>query len=483
MVRISVMLLCLSCVVLNIQALSLVDAINIAKRNAVDAQIARKTFTYNKMTYEYYKAGRKPALSLSATPIQYSTDVVQRYSYDEDRTCYRTQNSLYSAANLRVTQNVSFLGGTVYLDSDLRFYKSLASNSYKQFTTIPLRLGYSQNIIGYNAYKWQKKLEPLGFVIAEKSLLHDLENIAIETIEKYIAVVLLREELLLAKENLRNCDTLYIGGKEKLRLGRLTKREFSELQLEQSKAHIDVQQVSMNLKEAESVLKNLLRLPTDDTLCISIPAIPCLPDIPLDRALECATDNSVDMLISTKNIIEAQQNVARLRTKRYFDATVNACVGLHQIAETFSTSYRDLLNEQTVSVSMIIPLADFGRGKLLYAQANEALDKQELIAEKTKNALEENITQCVLKHPLLYNIIGSAREAYRLSCESYNDVLAEYRLGRWSMNSLSNAIINRQSMLIAFYKAIYNYLENYLQIRNMTLFDFNKQQNITYIIN
>lgn len=476
------MLLCLSCMAVHIYAQSLDDAISIAKRNAIDAQIARKTFAYSRLAYEYYKAGRKPALSLNSIPIQYNTDVVQRYSYDEDRTYYRTQNSLYSTANLRVMQNIEFLGGTIYLDSDLRFYKSLGSNSYKQFTTIPLRLGYSQSLIGYNVLKWQKKIEPLGFVIAEKSLLHNLEHIATETMEKYLAVALLREELLLAEDNLRNCDTLCMEGKAKLRLGCLTNREFAELELERSKAHIDVQQADMNIKEAEAVLRNLLRLSPDDSICVSMPDVPCLQEIPLDKALEYATDNSIDMLTSKKDIIEAQQNVARLRTKRYFDASINASVGLHQISEKFSSSYHNLLNEQMVSVSMTIPLDDFGRGRLLHVQAKEALDKQKLIAEKTKSTLEENIMQCVLKHPLLYNMIGSTSEAYRLSCETYNDVLAEYRLGRWSMNSLSNAIINRQTMLIAFYRAIYNYLENYLQIRNMTLFDFEKQQNITYII-
>ena len=166
----------ISLIPLNSKAISLEDAINMAKKNSKEGIIALKKFQQSNLSFTYYKTNNKPFCSLSTTPIQYSTDVIQRYSYSTDRTYFRKQNYLYSSTNLKIKQNVNFLGGYIFVDSDLRFYKSLGENRYKQFTTIPLRIGYSQDLIGYNDFKWQKRKETLAFSLAEKDLLHRLEE-------------------------------------------------------------------------------------------------------------------------------------------------------------------------------------------------------------------------------------------------------------------------------------------------------------------
>ena len=54
-------------------------------------------------------------------------------------------------------------GGTFYLESDLDRNQNFGSNDYTQFSSRPFRIGYQQNLFGFNAFKWERKLEPKRF--------------------------------------------------------------------------------------------------------------------------------------------------------------------------------------------------------------------------------------------------------------------------------------------------------------------------------
>lgn len=472
----------ISLIPLNSKAISLEDAINMAKKNSKEGIIALKKFQQSNLSFTYYKTNNKPFCSLSTTPIQYSTDVIQRYSYSTDRTYFRKQNYLYSSTNLKIKQNVNFLGGYIFVDSDLRFYKSLGENRYKQFTTIPLRIGYSQDLIGYNDFKWQKRKETLAFSLAEKDLLHRLEDITSIVTEKYIDVCLLQEELILAKVNLNNCDTLCIEAEKKLKYGRSSKKDYMNILLERSKANSMYKQTNINLLEAEAILKKYLNYPQDSILNVSMESIinniNHYVEIPISNAIQCALENSSKILEKENNIIDASQNLEEKNIKRYFNAAINASIGLQQISETLKNGYKKPIDEQAISISLSIPLADFGRGRIKYSQAKENLEIQKLQAEKIKEDIREQVRQCVLNHRLKYSLIANAKEIYKLSNMVYDEIIIEHKLGRWNFISLGNAISQRQSAIIEYYRAIKDYFVNYLKICNLTLFDFEKNKNI-----
>lgn len=461
------------CSDVELRAQSMQEIIEIAKNQSLDAQIANKTFSHSELVYRYYQADRKPSLTFTTIPVQYSSDAVQRYSYEEDKTYYRTQNSLFSTANLRLQQNVDFLGGYFYVDSDLKYYKSFGSNSLKQFTTVPLRLGYSQNLIGYNNFKWLKKIEPFAFHIAEKTLLYKLEQVAIEALTRYFTVALLAEEQKQAEEHFQNCDTLYKVGLKKKELGKITERNLYELHLEVSKARNKLMQAEMDLKIENSLLNKFLHFSEKDSIKIIVPSdeTPTL-SIPLGKAIEYAKENSVEILSSEKNVLESRQKVEQQRISRYFDATINASVGLHQISEEFRDAYKNPLNEQVVSVGVSIPIANFGRRKAKHLQAVVSLENSMLSAEKTQENITNEITSLVLKLPIQRDIIHNTKETYNLSNILYEEVLAQYKVGRWDFNSLNNAIANRRNALINYYSALKDFWTTYYKIRSLTLYDF-----------
>lgn len=107
--------------------------------------------------YRTYKANRLPSLTLDLTPAQYNRDITKRYDSGQDLDVYRTQQSYYAYGGLSVRQNLDLTGGTFYLESNLAYMRNFGDNSATQLTSVPIRIGYSQSLVGYNPFKWERK--------------------------------------------------------------------------------------------------------------------------------------------------------------------------------------------------------------------------------------------------------------------------------------------------------------------------------------
>jgi len=118
---------------------------------------------------------------------------------------------------LSITQNFDPLGGTFYLETGLDYIRNFGDYTGNQFSSIPVRLGYRQDLIGYNAFKWDKKIEPLKFETARKELIQNMETVAESAVNYYFALALAQEEYRLAVNNLASCDTLYIAGERRFK--------------------------------------------------------------------------------------------------------------------------------------------------------------------------------------------------------------------------------------------------------------------------
>ena len=148
--------------------LSLDETIRLAADSSLEAFRSKNLYLSGYWEFRNYKAERLPSLTLNLTPAQYYRDITRRYDSEADIDVYRKQQSFYASGNLNITQNFDLLGGSFYIDSDLGYMRSFGENTYNQFTSVPIRIGYSQDLIGYNAFRWERKIEPLKFEKVKK---------------------------------------------------------------------------------------------------------------------------------------------------------------------------------------------------------------------------------------------------------------------------------------------------------------------------
>ena len=87
--------------------------------------------------------------------------------------------------------------------------RNFGDNSATQLTSVPIRIGYSQSLVGYNPFKWERKIEPLKYERVKKEFLYNVEKVSETATSYFFSLAMAQAEYNLAKENLASTDTLY----------------------------------------------------------------------------------------------------------------------------------------------------------------------------------------------------------------------------------------------------------------------------------
>ena len=132
------------------------QTVKLASDSSLAAFRAKNSYMASYWEFRTFRANRLPSLSLYMTPIRYNRNYTSRYDYEQNIDVYRRQQSLYSYGNLAIQQNFDPTGGTFFIDSELGYIRNFGEQTYSQFTSVPVRVGYRQDLIGYNPFKWEK---------------------------------------------------------------------------------------------------------------------------------------------------------------------------------------------------------------------------------------------------------------------------------------------------------------------------------------
>lgn len=121
--------------------------------------------------------------------------------------------------------------------------------------------------------------------------------------------------------------------------------------------------------------------------------------------------NNPEFLQQQQNVMEAERDVNRTRVESRFNASLNASVGFNQVAEKFKDAYRKPLQQDLVSISVSIPLIDWGVRKGKYNMAKNNLNVVKIAARQEELKLEEEVTMTVSDFNIQQRLIMSAEEA------------------------------------------------------------------------
>ena len=472
----------LSCLMLfsftSIQAqelrLTLDDAINMAADSSLSAVKAQRSYLSGYWEYRAYKAARLPSLTLNLTPAQYNRNIVQRYDSENDRDVFRTQQSYYASGGLSIKQNIDWTGGTVYLNSNLDFLRSFGDNPYTQFSSVPFRIGYSQNLVGYNPFKWDKLIEPLKYERKKKELTYNLEQISEEAITYFFTLAQAQAEYDLAVKNLASCDTLYRIGCDRHQIASISKADLQTLKLDVINANNTLKNSEISLRRAMFQLASFLNIGKEQKLKLSLPERPRAFTISADEALAYARENNPEFLALKQNLLESRQTVERTKKESGINASLNASIGFNQVGGEFKDVWQNLLQQDMVSVSLTIPILDWGVRKGKYNMARNNLNVVEISSRQTEQEIEEEVVMTVNAFNVQGGMIESAEEAKLLAESAYEDTRMRFIIGKSDINSLSMALARKDTAEKNYIAALRNYWLSYYKIRRLTMFDFTK---------
>lgn len=474
--RISILLLLVLCGA-GVQAqqvlrLDLKRTIALANDSSLSAFRYQNMYLSGYWEYRSYKAARLPSLSLNLTPAQYYRYITQRYDSQADVDVYREQQMFSATAGLSLVQNFDLLGGTFYVDTQLDYLRNFGDVNSTQFSTAPFRIGYQQDLLGFNAFRWDRKIEPLKFEKVKKQFIYNSESVSEEAVNYFFSLAMAQADYRLAEENLTTADTLYAIGEQRQKIAAISQADLLTLKLDKVNARNTLKNAEITRKRAMSALATFLNLDKNTYIEIDLPSRPRYVDIPTDRALLLAKENNPTYLEQRQNVLEAEREVDRTKKESRFNASVNASVGFNQVADNLGAAYRNLLQQDLVSLTVSIPLVDWGVRKGKYNMARNNLNVVKIAARQEEISLEEDVMMTVSDFNVQQDLIASASEALDLAELAYDQTRRRFIIGKADISSLTLSLNRQQEAQKNYIQALQNYWLNYYKIRKLTLHDF-----------
>lgn len=461
--------------------LDLNRTVALATDSSLTAEKYRSVLDTYRFSFLAWQASRKPQITLDATPLQYEQYMVQRYISDEDRDTYREQQMLYSEAAVGMTQDIEALGGTLYASTGLGFLHTFGGDTnYDQFSTIPIKVGYRQDLLGFNALKWSKRLEPLKLKKAEKAYAYNLESTAAEAVDLFFQLALAQDQLRMAEENLQTCDTIYAIGCRRFKIASISKAELSILDLQRTNATNTMENAKILRDKASKQLATFLGMERDTDIELIIPTNHSPVKVDAEEALRYARENNPAFIETRQAVEEARMEMEKAKVERRLSLNIDASIGLNQVADKFWDAYRSPLRQEKAMVTLSVPLKDWGKRKNNYLQAQSRLSTAEKELSEATRDTELDVVTSVDDYNKRHDLTANSRKSLNIAQEAYDAMLTRFIKGQATVNDLSLAQNYWQTARQNYTQSLQNYWTAFYRLRQLTLYDFNKRKTIEH---
>ena len=446
--------------------LTLSETVEMAQQQSNDALAAKHQLEAAEWNYRYYQANYLPSVSLSSSPSL--NRQVSSITQPDGTNVFVRQNQLSTDLSLSISQNVALTGGRLFVNSNIYRQDEFEQHTHG-YSSVPFSVGYQQSIFGHNSLKWARRTEPLRVRIARKQYQETMELVAARASNYFFSLASAQTNLNIARQNYAVSDTLHQYALRRYERGSITENEM--LQLEVSRLTEETNQLNAEAEVEESMLALKSYLGIKDAVSLRVVPDTLIHDVIIDanEALELALSNNPDPEQLRLNVLESQSSLAAAKANRGLKADLYVQFGLSQTGTTLGEAFSKPLNQQYGSLTLSLPLLDWGRGK---GQVRVAKSRLELTRTQSEQAMED-FRLNVLKMVRQYNLQGyRVRIAYR----TRETALRRYEVARWlyvqgrsSLLELNTSINEKDNAQRAFIGALQTYWSLYYGLRSLTL--------------
>ena len=462
---------------------TLADAISTARAQSVEALEAKQAFVSTYWAYRSYKASRLPSFNMYGGLMNFDRSLTLMQSYEDGSFQYVNSYNLQNNLGVQVKQNLTFTGGTLSVYSDLSRIDQFGMNKRLSWYSQPITVSYYQPLFTYNQFKWDKKIEPKEYEKGRRKYLESMEEVTINAVRAYHSLILARMHNDIACSNYANTGRMLSVAKERLMLGSVTRDEVLQLELRMLNDSISINETVVAVREAQMVLNSVLGF--DESYEVVPVLEDNLPDISMDYEYVVAKsfDNSSFNLDNEISLLRAESSVAQAKASRGITMSLNARFGLSQTAPSFGAVYSDLLDQEVVGLSFSIPIFDWGLGKGKVQKAKAAEEVVRAQIQQSENDYRRKIFTLVGQFNNQRNQCSVSKRAMLIAQERYELMMEKFRSGKASVMELNTAQSENDTALQKYITDVSNFWEYYYTLRQYTLYDFIKGQNLDVDVN
>lgn len=445
-----------------------------ARRQSVEAAMALGELKSAYWQWRSYRADLLPEVSFSATMPSYNKRYTS-YQQADGGVSFVRNDYLGLSGSLHISQKIWLTGGSLSVESSLDFLHQSGSGGGNQLMSLPFAITITQPIFGVNHVKWNRRIEPLRYREAKARFLTETEQVAMQAINLFFNLLLAGEQVHIAQQNLATAEKLYEVALAKREMGTISENDVLQMRLNTLTARSSLTNAESSRQSRQFALRSFLDVEADIE-----PVVP--EDIPqfnlqFEDVLHHALENNVHATTLRRRQLEADYSVATARANSQ-SINLYAQLGYTGTGSTLGGAYRDLLSKQVVQVGFTVPLLDWGKRK---GQRRMAESNREIIQGQVRQQAQEFRQNIFILTEQFNNQLAQLRiaeEADSIARRRYHTNVETFKIGSISTLELSDAQTAKDEARQNRISQLFNFWYYYYQLRSLTLWDFERGENI-----
>lgn len=450
--------------------LDLEDVLQLAREQSPMAILAKHRFRGSYWEFRTHKAKFRPGLNLDAT-LPDLTRSIDKITLDDGTDAFVERSLASSSMGVSLIQNIAPTGGSIFMQSSLDRVDRLGTDN-KSYLTTPVSIGFRQPIKEHNSFRWERKIEPLKYEAARKDYIETLEHVNQTGVNYFFDLALAQVNLRIAELNYSNTDTLYKIAQGRYNIGTIAENELLEMELAFLNAGTALNEARIQLEMNKFQLRSFLGYNETVDIELDIPSeIPEL-NVDVNLALTEARANSPTVIDLRRQLLEADQSVAKARAEKGLTASLFASYGLTQQASTLSEVYQNPQDQQRLRVGLEMPIVDWGlgRGNYRMAQSNQEVVKTNV--QQAEIDFDQEVMLQVMQFNLQDDQLRIAAKADTIASLRYDVTKQRFYIGRIDVLELNIAQREKDDATRNYLSALRNYWSYFYNIRRLTLYNF-----------
>jgi outer membrane protein TolC len=338
----------------------------------------------------------------------------------------------------------------------------------------PVNIGFEQPLFRQNPFKWDKIEAEINYTASKKRFVEDRERIAFQSVNNFFDLYISQLTLAEAKRNSDYLDSLAINAEGRFSVGRISETELLQIQLGAKNAKGTVAQLSLNVQNKIESLRDFLGIQKAVNFDLQTPSPITVYTIDKKKALQYALKNRSITEDFRLGLLNAERQVEAANKNNGPSLNLSGSFGLTQTAQSLAGSYQQLLDQERLSLSLNIPILDFGRSKAQKEIAKSNLDLIQLQFKQDQVSFEREILVNVEQFKLKRNQLKLAEEALEIAKKRVDIAKKRFKIGKIDVTNLNIAIQEELGAQQSYYATLWDLWRAHYTIRNLTLYDFEK---------
>jgi len=318
----------------------------------------------------------------------------------------------------------------------LDLFATSSQNQSTSYLTTPLNVGLVQPLFQFNSFKWDKEIQKIQYERAKKSYTEENEIIALEVVNRYFRLFLAGLNLETAISNQTYLADLASTSEKRFELGRIGETEMLQVQLSARNADTRVASLNQSIQNLTEDLRDYLGIQEEVSFELLNPGEFEEYFVDEAMALEYANANRSQVAVFDLRLKQAQRDLEEAKNFNSPALNLQANFGLTNSAKTFGNAFSGLQDQESVTMSVSIPIADWGRSKARREIAKSALELEQLQIKEDRIQFEREVA------------------------------------GKENATNLNIAIQEYASAEQGYYQALWELWQVHYQLRLSTLYDF-----------